>query len=680
MKRYTLAVTSPEYWSEIHDALIVDSNQDGIPDRKITCSDCKDHSPTRGTYELTEAEATEIGNHPHVKWIELSHSDNPGYYPNPVPLTKRFPKDVKIYRSLLTYAPPSTPTSADENRTNWAVKRVGVHTNGDGWPNDTFSINTTTGNIDFSLTGKNVDVIIMDSGVMQYHPEFLDANGQSRVRDIILDGPYFIDPAYFNSNGHTYTKPDGRTGISTTSAHAWWENSSSRSETFSSIGTVSVPTAYTEPNALGIGGTIHSMTSTHGTRCASLASGKNYGLAFESNIWTISIFSPANIDTDQAYDAMKIFHLHKTVNSTTNRKNPTVLNSSWGYNAGITSSSTVNYKFAGDTGSFTGDDGFDTSTTSANLVKAMKEGFGNSYNNNHRSWCSSSRSNSTDSAGDELMAAGIIHVAAASNDNQRMGIGANDPHRLDYLSDTYFGTTDPRSEFPSGTVPCGHRDWLNPSGIGFDSATDFHPTICVGAIDDAVNGDYSEYKASYSNNGPGIDVWAPADATLAASMKSSTGSELSSAPYYERYNSDFVDQYMNGTSAASPVVAGLIALHLESVPSATSREVKKFLSEQGSIIVPDSLFEDTNPSIGTTSYWFTSYNLRGAQRRILRDKTASPTEPSVKGVFGGENIITSGLVLNLDGNNYTSGTTWTDTSGQGNNCLLYTSPSPRDRG
>ena len=76
MKRYTLSVTSPEYWSEIHDALIVDSNQDGIPDRKITCSDCKHHSPTRGTYELTETEATEIGNHPHVEWIELSPEDN----------------------------------------------------------------------------------------------------------------------------------------------------------------------------------------------------------------------------------------------------------------------------------------------------------------------------------------------------------------------------------------------------------------------------------------------------------------------------------------------------------------------------------------------------------------------------------------------------------------------------
>ena len=633
MKRYTLAVTSPEYWSEIHDALIVDSNQDGIPDRKITCSDCKEHSPTRGTYELTEAEATEIGNHPHVEWIELSPIDNPGYYPNPQPATKRFPKDVKIYRSISLYAPPSTPTSAEENRTNWAVKRVGVHTNGDGWPNDVGHINTTTGNIDFSLTGKNVDVIIMDSGVLQYHPEFIDADGKSRVRDIVLDGPYFIDPAYFNSNGHTYSKPDGRTGISTTSAHAWWENSSSRSGTFSSVGTVEINSNYTEARSIGIGGTIHGITSTHGTSVASLAGGKNFGLAFECNLWNMSaIDDSTGTTTETAYDLMKLFHQNKPVNSTTGRKNPTVINSSWAYSSGITSSSTVNYKFSGDTGSFTGDDGFDTSTTSANLVKAMKEGFGNGYSNNHRSWCSSSRSNSTDTAGDELMAAGVIHVAAASNDNQRLGIGANDPHRLDYLSDTYFSSTDPRSEFPSGTVPVGHRDWLNPSGIGFNSTTDFHPTICVGALDDQVNSDYSEYKASYSNNGPGIDVWAPADATLAAGMKASDGSDLGTSPtYYNRYNSDFVDQYMNGTSAASPVVAGFIALHLESVPSATSEEVKKFLSEQGSIIVPDSLFEDTNPSIGTTSYWYTSYNLRGAQRRILRDLSASPTEPSIKG-------------------------------------------------
>ena len=92
MKRYTLSVEKPEYWNEIHNALIVDSNQDGIPDRQITCTDSKDHSPTRGTYELTEEEAAEIATHPHIKWIELSPSDNPDAYPKPSPATKGFVK------------------------------------------------------------------------------------------------------------------------------------------------------------------------------------------------------------------------------------------------------------------------------------------------------------------------------------------------------------------------------------------------------------------------------------------------------------------------------------------------------------------------------------------------------------------------------------------------------------
>ena len=108
MKRYTLAVTSPEYWSEIHDALIIDSNQDGIPDRQITCTDEKNHSPTRGTYELTEDEAAEIGAHPHVKWIELSPEDNPESYPEPSLFIKRFDGDVKVYRSLDSNNDPPT--------------------------------------------------------------------------------------------------------------------------------------------------------------------------------------------------------------------------------------------------------------------------------------------------------------------------------------------------------------------------------------------------------------------------------------------------------------------------------------------------------------------------------------------------------------------------------------------
>ena len=634
MKRYTLSVTSPEYWSEIHDALIVDSNQDGIPDRKITCSDCKEHSPTRGTYELTEAEATEIGNHPHVQWIELSPIDNPGYYPNPQPATKRFPKDVKIYRDLSSpNNPPTSPTSAEVNRTNYAVARVGVDTNGDFYGTASGNIGVRTDNINFSLTGKNVDLIIHDSGIQQYHPEFIDGNGKSRVSDIVLDGPYTIDPAYFNTNSLTYTKADGRVGIATTAAHEWWENTSKRSGAFSSVGTVAIPNAYTMNNAMGIGGTVNGLTSGHGTGCAGLAAGNNFGLAFEANIWNMpGIGDAVSLGIEANYDLMKIFHQNKPTNSTTGRKNPTVINGSWGYQAAFSSGNTVSYKFQGGTGTFTGN------AATSNLVTAMKNGLNNQVVGAYRSWSSSSRSNSTDTAASEMMATGVIYVAAAGNNNQRLGIGSMDTDRLNYMSDNFYSTTDPRSEFPSGTVPCNHRDWMNPQGNGFDSTTDFHPTICVGAMDDFVGADLAERKASYSNNGPGIDVWAPADETLSAGTNGVSSYEDFVRPddgmsYTNSTDgSDYFDSNFNGTSAAAPVVAGLIALYLESNPSATSRQVKDFLFEQGSVVVADGLYRDDISDATNNAYWTGSYNMRGAQKRILRDKTASPTEPSVKGV------------------------------------------------
>ena len=191
---------------------------------------------------------------------------------------------MKIYRDLSTAAnqPPSSPTSAELNRTNWAVSRVGVDTNGDFYGTASGQVGVRTDNIEFSLTGKNVDVIIQDSGIQASHPEFLDGNGKSRVLDIVLDGPYYIDKPYFDSNSLTFTRPDGRVGIATTAAEEWWENGAKRSGAYSSIGTIAIPAGYTEAKAMGIGiGTVNSLISGHGTACASLAAGKNFGLAFE---------------------------------------------------------------------------------------------------------------------------------------------------------------------------------------------------------------------------------------------------------------------------------------------------------------------------------------------------------------------------------------------------------------
>ena len=629
MFKYTLAVTSPEYWNTIHNALIVDSNEDGIPDRKVTCSDTKEHSPTRGTYWLTEEEAIGISTHPQVKWIELSPSDYRFSYPEPEPDTKRFRKNVKIYRNLTTSAFSISATSAEENRTNWATKRVGVTTNGKSWPNVTASADVITDDLSYSLTGKNVDVIIHDSGIMQYHPEFLDDDGKSRVRDVVLDGPYYIDPSYFTSNGHTYTKPDGRIGITTTSAHAWWENSSSRSGSFSSVGTVAIPDNYTVANTLGIGGTSHTMTSSHGTGCAGLSAGKNFGLAFESNIWNMSaIASPTSMGIESSYDIMKIFHQNKPTNTATGRKNPTVVNGSWGYFAGFNSGTTVSYSFKGSTGTFTG---YSSSSTG---VQAMAYGLrsGSVYN---RQFATSSRSNSTETAGDEMVNAGVIYVTSAGNSNQRLGLGLSDPHLNDYL--TTLNSSDTRTGVPgynvSGTVPSGHRNYIHPANIGYNTTTDYHPAICVGAMDDFINSSYQERKASYSNNGPGVDVWAPADETLSAGMRAANGDQLGTEINYSRYNSDFVDRYFNGTSAASPVVAGVVALFLESKPNATSTEVKDFIMDQGSKVLPASEWEDQYPDDTDARYWRNSLNNRGAANRVLFDPTASDTEVKISGVI-----------------------------------------------
>ena len=628
MYKYTLAVTSPEYWNTIHNALIVDSNEDGIPDRKVTCSDTKEHSPTRGTYWLTEDEAIGISTHPKVKWIELSPSDYRYSYPEPEPDTKRFRKNVKIYRNLTTSAFSISATSAEENRTNWATKRVGVTTNGKSWPNVTGNASVINDDLSYSLTGKNVDVIIHDSGIMQYHPEFIDDDGKSRVRDVVLDGPYYIDPSYFTSNSYTYTKPDGRIGITTASAHAWWENSSSRSGSFSSVGTVTIPDNYTVANTLGIGGTSHTMTSSHGTGCAGLSAGKNFGLAFESNIWNMSaIASPTSMGIEASYDIMKIFHQNKPSNTATGRKNPTVVNGSWGYFAGFNSGTTVSYSFKGSTGTFTG------YNMGSSGVQAMAFGLvqGQTYN---RQFATSSRSNSTETAGDEMVNAGVIYVTSAGNSNQRLGLGLSDPHLNDYL--TTLNGADNRAGIPgsgvSGTVPSGHRNYIHPANIGYNTTTDYHPAVCVGAMDDFIESNYQERKASYSNNGPGVDVWAPADETLSAGMRAANGDQLGTEINFSRYNSDFVDRYFNGTSAASPVVAGVVALFLESKPNATSSEVKDFIKTQASQMLPNTEWANPYPTDNDNEYWRDSYNNRGAANRVIYDPTASDAEVKISGV------------------------------------------------
>lgn len=634
LKKYELKVKTPEDWDSVLSTLCESSSVENFPDREVSCEDSKLHSPTRGTFLLHKTEADRLAQDSSIDWIELDPSENPDEYPKPEHYVKRWGKEVKVYRDLNGGNQPVSTgaTDGELDRTGWQIVRTGIKTNGDAWGTATLQIPPIDSDASYSLTGKNVDVVVHDSGVLQYHPEFLDDSGKSRVRDIVLDGPYYIDPDYFDTNGYTYTKPDGRTGIHTTNAHNWWNNSSLRSVGFSTIGTISINSGYTEARALGnsLDGS-NEMTSGHGTSCASLVAGKNFGLAFEANIWNMSgIGEPSSmgITNEQNYDLIKLFHLYKPINSETGVKNPTITNGSWGYQAAFDTGDTVSYNFRGTTGTFTGN------AAVTDLVTAMKEGLRNQVSflgdPAYKSWSTSSRSNSTDTAGNEMIDVGVIYVAAAGNNNQRLGVGSTDPDRLNYMSDVWFGSTDPRTEFPSGTVPCNHRDWMNPQGIGFNSTTDseFHPVICVGAMDEYVESNLTERKADYSNNGPGIDVWSPADETLAAGTNGVTG-------YidFQRYDdSRFYDSNFNGTSAAAPVACGLLAIYLETNPTATSRETKTWLRDNGSVIAVPSEYLDQYTDDTQTSYWQGSFNMRDAERRILYNPFANDVIPKMDGL------------------------------------------------
>jgi subtilisin family serine protease len=99
---------------------------------------------------------------------------------------------------------------------------------------------------------------------------------------------------------------------------------------------------------------------------------------------------------------------------------------------------------------------------------------------------------------------------------------------------------------------------------------------------------------------------------------------------FVRYDdTNFYDCRFNGTSAASPVCAGLISLYLETHPTATSREVKTWLHERGTVELPEELLWDVYDDDTQTTYWTYTYNLRGSSRRVLYNPYASATRSTL---------------------------------------------------
>jgi hypothetical protein len=701
-KLYTIGCYTKEDWKHVHEVLMQDGTlEDNIPPSSIECADEKAHSDTRGTYLLDDEEAAVLKDHPRVEYCHIDYQSYPGTYaPEPGQLhatpqyKKRFEKDVMNYRAWNTGGTGRTPPTSgvgatDVNRTGYQIYR---HTQREN-PWDVTDAGLSQADIevgDHTIfirdveqlgDGTGVDAVVCDDGFWIAHPEFVDCGSTNPtnwktgnaltwagistqganccgVLDIIVDAPYYIDPDFFNANPSLLTtRWDGTTVPLESAARSWWSDSSQRSVGFSTIGTVSgISTAYTRTTSNGSNTAKATNGTDHGTQCASLVFGKNYGAAYNCNKWVMNLYggSDAGI-AGPGFDVLKLFHLYKPnyswVSETNGRqqngdRNPTLSSHSWGYRSSSHSSSGRYYWYrpADIDGGTNGTNYSGSSTEPAFYIDVGNYGDSGRMKGEHP------REASYVVAGKEAVDAGVIFVVAAGNSNQTQV----NPTDLDY--NNYWNDTT-NSGVGVALTECMHdefgydvyntlnrRGWPQAIGAAGTGVNTIYPAINIGALDDQyISGgsggtnsgdrptDYKEKIVNYTDRGSSIDCYAAADDTLTADGRNS------SLTYYhpETYTGLTLTPYdvdFGGTSAACPCAAGWITTKLQYNRAWLWSDIKTWLTNQCGQQNPSKFYlgGDQTSWSATDDNWRDAYgtNSYGNDIVVIWDApTGSPSEP-----------------------------------------------------
>jgi hypothetical protein len=470
----------------------------------------------------------------------------------------------------------------------------------------------------------------------------LPGNGICDLLDLVLDSPYYIDPAWFNANPSTrlITRWDGTIVPVESVAREWWGNSAARSSSFSTAGTVTVPSYYTRAFSNG-SNTARSLTGNHGTSCSALAYGRTFGWAYNANKWNINAYGANSLyPFDNYFDLMKIFHLNKPVNPVKGTKDPTISSNSWGFRVGIPN--TGFYYFRQGT---TGSGGVAYTGVKPEFMRYI------GYVGDGRVKGEMVPNNLT-TAGDELIASGVIFVGAAGNDSQQQ-VSSDDPNFNNYWSTANAVPLSSATHTALDGISLCYNT-INrrgfPQQIGkFTSGGNIaYPVINVGALDDEYkfSGDEygKEWKVDYSDMGNSVDCYAPGNDTLSACRDPAVTTA------YPRWDNSYsgatiqsFDQAFNGTSSACPVACGLIATVLEINRSWGWADVKAWLatlSEQPSA----NFYQGPDPQTATSADWADVNSLAGGTRKVLYNALNLPTNSVT---VGGAGLVLSGAGLTI---------------------------------
>jgi len=377
---------------------------------------------------------------------------------------------------------------------NWGVLRHTNTSNISNWGVD----GTTSQNTSAFIpgTGKNIDVVIVDGHIDPDHPEYA-----------------------VNADG---------TGGSRVVQYNWFQH-----DLGSGTGTYNYGTGEYGDN--------------HGAHVAGTVAGNTYGWAPDANIYNIYVYSDnhgnGNIG-DLVFEYIREFHAAKPINPDTGRRNPTIVNGSYGSVRSFSAPGFGNITSATYRGTTITDAG---GLTTQELIDSGI--YAENTNPDIPVYLTANAAEVEDA-----IAEGIIVVGAGGNDSQKIATSTdqdyNNSYDFTYNSSSY--TSNQNRGTTPGSVP----------GV-----------ICVGALDTAVD----ERKAEFSNCGPRIDIYAAGVAVNSA--VNDTGDNIGSISIADTRNAAYRVVKIQGTSMASPQVCGMLACLLEADPGMTPADALGYLTQ-----------------------------------------------------------------------------------------------------
>jgi len=510
-RRYGVIVCDCCHLDSLYDDLETPGGTECVPEREVVCLERKPNSKIT-LYELTEEEANNLRSDNRIYYIEDYDEINMQIIPT---------LDYEQYSTKFDKG-----ASQNAEHINWGLLRCVEGENRYAWGADGISIQTGIATV--TCSGKNVDVVIVDTAMDGDHPEFA-----------------------VNSDG---------TGGSRFVRYNWFQHRSAVNS--------SHPANYDYDAHLAAG------TSDHSTHCAGTVAGNTQGWARDANIYNLDVFGQdngnvVNLNSAEAFEYIKEFHLNKPVNPVTGRRNPTIVNNSWSINTEysrvthVSAASTgrpveqVTWRGTTYDGPFTIDE-----LESYGIMKATDTG--GAYGQGTVE--AGAQSIFTIVAMEEMIDAGVISCGSAGNEKYKVcKVSTEDDWSNSYKGD-YLSASSGNYTRGSQFYHRGNSVGASPMG-GYPNPTSFpqKSPIFVGATNSAV----VDAKRSFSNCGPRVDVFGPG-----TNIQSSRHSGFSIA---DPRNTNYGLAKQNGTSMSCPEVTGLLACVLELYPRKSPAEIRTYM-------------------------------------------------------------------------------------------------------